>query len=50
MRQDRLSVIEQDGLTESEALDNEYSHGVVSIADVVEGVQRFQQGAGRHGI
>ncbi len=49
LRQDRLSLLEQDGLEEGAALLNEYHHGVVSLADVVEGVSRFQEGAGRHG-
>lgn len=49
LRQDRLSLLQQEGLTEAEALDNEYHHGAVSIADVLEGVRRFQEGAGRHG-
>ena len=49
LRQDRLSVLEQDGLDESAALANELEHGLVSLADVAEGVQRFQGGAGRHG-
>jgi len=50
MRQDRLSLLEQDGLDEVAAIANEWQHGMVSLADVAEGVTRFQQGAGRHGV
>ncbi|MFI7679216.1 crotonase/enoyl-CoA hydratase family protein [Actinophytocola sp. NPDC049390] len=50
MRHDRLSMLEQEGLGESDALDVEYAHGVVSVAaDSVTGATRFAQGAGRHG-
>jgi len=50
LRQDRLSLLEQDGLDEVAAIANEWQHGMVSLADVAEGVSRFQQGAGRHGV
>ena len=51
MRQDRLSMLEQSGLSEAEALRVEYEHGRVSLssAEVGEGVGRFQEGQGRHG-
>ncbi|BDU06776.1 crotonase/enoyl-CoA hydratase family protein [Nocardia cyriacigeorgica] len=50
MRQDRLSALEQEGLGETEALANEYEHGVVSIStDTLAGATRFAGGAGRHG-
>ena len=50
MRQDRLSLLEQDGLTEEAALANELEHGLVSLAaDAAEGAARFTSGAGRHG-
>ena len=49
MRQDRLSVLEQGGLTEPEALANEYLHGQLSLADAQPGLDRFRGGAGRHG-
>lgn len=49
LRHDRLSVLEQEGLSEDDALIAEYRHGVVSIADVGPGVDRFTRGAGRHG-
>jgi enoyl-CoA hydratase len=50
LRNDRLSVLEQDGLTEDNAMANEFAHGLVSLADdAVDGAQRFASGAGRHG-
>ncbi len=49
MRQDRLSVLEQDGLDEPAALANEFDHGLRSLADVQAGLERFRRGAGRHG-
>jgi enoyl-CoA hydratase len=50
MRHDRLSMLEQEGLGEQEALAVEYHHGVVSVtADTVAGATRFADGAGRHG-
>jgi enoyl-CoA hydratase len=49
LREDRLSVLEQDGLTESEALAGELEHGCRSLADVQAGLERFRAGAGRHG-
>ena len=50
MRHDRLSLLEQDGLTEEDAMTNELDHGLVSLAvDAVEGAARFTAGAGRHG-
>ena len=50
LRQDRLSVLEQDGLAEEEALANELRHGLVSLqAEALEGARRFASGAGRHG-
>jgi len=51
MRQDRLSVIGQEGLDEEAALMAELGHGRVSLAsaETAEGVGRFQSGAGRHG-
>jgi enoyl-CoA hydratase len=49
-RQDRLSVLEQWGLPEQEALGAELAHGLVSLqADALEGATRFAGGAGRHG-
>ena len=49
MREDRLSVLEQDGLDEAAALANELAHGRRSLAGVGPGLDRFRAGAGRHG-
>jgi enoyl-CoA hydratase len=49
MRGDRLSLLEQAGLTETAALENELGHGLRSLRDAPEGVERFRRGAGRHG-
>jgi enoyl-CoA hydratase len=49
MREDRLSLLEQDGLDEPAALANEFAHGVRSMAEVDAGLERFRSGAGRHG-
>ncbi len=50
LRQDRLSLLEQEGLDEQSALANELRHGLVSLAaDTADGAARFRSGAGRHG-
>jgi enoyl-CoA hydratase len=49
MREDRLSLLEQDGLEEDAALANEFEHGVRSLEEVHAGLERFRAGAGRHG-
>jgi enoyl-CoA hydratase len=49
MREDRLSLLEQDGLDEDAAIANELQHGLKSLADVQTGLERFRAGAGRHG-
>jgi enoyl-CoA hydratase len=49
MREDRLSLLEQDGLDEATAIANELQHGVRSLAEVQAGLERFRAGAGRHG-
>ena len=49
LRQDRLSLLEQDGLSEPAALVNELEHGLRSLADMQSGLERFRAGAGRHG-
>jgi enoyl-CoA hydratase len=50
MRQDRLSLLEQHGMSEDEAMANELRHGMVSLqADALDGAARFSAGAGRHG-
>ncbi|MEU5694148.1 crotonase/enoyl-CoA hydratase family protein [Actinosynnema sp. NPDC020468] len=49
LREDRLSLLEQEDLPEEEALANELAHGLVSLAEVEEGLSRFRSGEGRHG-
>ncbi|MEV6279483.1 crotonase/enoyl-CoA hydratase family protein [Nocardia sp. NPDC051832] len=50
LRHDRVSLLEQDGRDEADALVNEYRHGLISIAaDTLTGALRFTEGAGRHG-
>ncbi|HEY7487992.1 MAG TPA: crotonase/enoyl-CoA hydratase family protein [Streptosporangiaceae bacterium] len=50
VRSDRLSALEAEGMTEEAALANEVRHGLATIeATGVSGVQRFREGAGRHG-
>ncbi|MFI7447442.1 crotonase/enoyl-CoA hydratase family protein [Nonomuraea sp. NPDC049714] len=49
LRGDRLSVLEQHGLTEAEAMRGELRHGLVSLSDAADGAARFASGAGRHG-
>ena len=50
LRRDRLSLLEQEGLVEEEAMVNELRHGLASLqAGAVEGAARFADGAGRHG-
>jgi enoyl-CoA hydratase len=49
MREDRSSLLEQEGLLEADAIANELRHGVRSLADVQAGLERFRAGAGRHG-
>ncbi len=49
LREDRLSLLEQDGLDEPAALANELGHGIHSLEDVQTGLERFRAGAGRHG-
>jgi enoyl-CoA hydratase len=50
LRNDRLSVLEQEGLAEEEALRAELGHGMRSLsADALEGAARFASGDGRHG-
>ena len=49
MREDRLSLLEQDGLDEEAAIANELRHGMRSLAEVAAGLERFRSGAGRHG-
>ena len=51
MRNDRLSVLEQWGLTWDEATANEFRRGLDTIAsgEAVAGAERFASGEGRHG-
>lgn len=50
LRNDRLSLLAQDGQSLEHAMANELAHGLASLADgAVEGVARFTAGAGRHG-
>jgi enoyl-CoA hydratase len=49
MRQDRLSLLEQEGMDEEAAIANELQHGLRSLAEVQAGLERFRAGFGRHG-
>lgn len=50
LRQDRASLLEQDGLDEEAALANEFRRGMSSLAvDALPGAARFAAGEGRHG-
>jgi enoyl-CoA hydratase len=49
LREDRLSLLEQAGQSEGEAMANELGHGMRSLAEVQAGLDRFRAGAGRHG-
>jgi len=50
LRNDRLSVLDQNGLEEQEALRVELEHGLRSLeAEALQGAARFAAGDGRHG-
>ncbi|WP_329092093.1 crotonase/enoyl-CoA hydratase family protein [Streptosporangium sp. NBC_01469] len=49
MRGDRLSVLEQEGLPEREAMAGELRHGLNALPGAVAGASRFAAGVGRHG-
>ena len=50
LRNDRLSVLEQEGLTEADAMAVELRFGLASLADgALDGAARFASGEGRHG-
>jgi enoyl-CoA hydratase len=49
LRQDRLSLLEQQAMTERHGLANELAHGLRSLAEAREGIERFRAGEGRHG-
>ena len=51
LRSDRMSVYEQWGIRENEAIRNEFRRGmqVIESGETVAGARRFADGAGRHG-
>lgn len=51
LRGDRQSVLEQWGLSELDAIANEFSCGLTTLGsgETASGASRFKQGAGRHG-
>ncbi|MET7674453.1 crotonase/enoyl-CoA hydratase family protein [Streptomyces seoulensis] len=49
LRSDRASVLDQEGLSEEEAMRRELRHGQAVLAKATEGAARFAGGAGRHG-
>ncbi|MGP6189207.1 MAG: crotonase/enoyl-CoA hydratase family protein [Vulcanimicrobiaceae bacterium] len=51
LQNDRLALLEQWGLTEREAMQNELRHGLATFAsgEAIAGALRFAKGAGRHG-
>ena len=50
LRNDRLSVLDQEGVDEVRAMGREHEHGRRSMrAGAAEGAQRFTSGEGRHG-
>jgi enoyl-CoA hydratase/carnithine racemase len=49
LREDRMSLLESEGLLESDALAVEFRHGLASLAEAATGIERFRSGAGRHG-
>ncbi|MFJ9114950.1 crotonase/enoyl-CoA hydratase family protein [Streptomyces sp. NPDC102394] len=49
LRGDRASALEQEGLTEEEAMRGELRHGMGVLGQGLEGAARFASGAGRHG-
>jgi enoyl-CoA hydratase len=49
LREDRLSVLEQEGGEEAAAMTRELEHGLRSLTEVKAGLERFRDGAGRHG-
>jgi enoyl-CoA hydratase len=48
-RQDRLSLLEQWGMSEPDALANEWRHGMTSLSEGIDGATAFVSGKGRHG-
>jgi enoyl-CoA hydratase len=49
LREDRLALLEAEGIDESAALANEFAHGLRSLEEVEAGLDRFRGGEGRHG-
>jgi enoyl-CoA hydratase len=50
LRSDRASVLDQDGLSEADALASEFTHGREALtAEAAQGAALFRAGAGRHG-
>ncbi|WP_367135527.1 crotonase/enoyl-CoA hydratase family protein [Saccharothrix sp. HUAS TT1] len=49
LREDRLSLLEQEALPEPDALANELAHGLTSLTEVDPGLRRYRSGEGRHG-
>ncbi|MBM7813068.1 enoyl-CoA hydratase [Saccharothrix algeriensis] len=49
LREDRLSLLEQEGLDEPAAPADEPAHGLVSLREAEAGLRRFLAGGGRHG-
>ncbi|MFX1255066.1 MAG: crotonase/enoyl-CoA hydratase family protein [Promethearchaeota archaeon] len=50
LREDRLSVYEQFDYNLQDAMMNEFNHGLKSLEEVAEGIKRFINGEGRHGV
>ncbi|ORL32505.1 enoyl-CoA hydratase [Prescottella equi] len=50
LREDRMSLLEQEGMSEEDALATEFRHGMVAVTvDALSGAARFTAGEGRHG-
>ncbi|NDZ83530.1 crotonase/enoyl-CoA hydratase family protein, partial [Streptomyces sp. SID10853] len=49
LREDRLALLEQSGLSEADALAGELRHGRKSLTQAQRGADEFAAGAGRHG-
>jgi len=49
LRNDRLSVLDQEGRPEDLAMAGELGYGADSLSEALEGAARFAAGAGRHG-
>lgn len=50
LRSDRASLLDQEGLTEEDAMRRELRYGTTVLAEATEGAARFAGGAGRHGM